>query len=231
MNNSLTILVLAGGKGLRLKPITESIPKPLVKINKKEILSYVIEHLIQYNFENFFILTGYKYKLIEKFIHKKFKKNSKIKTIFTGVNSDISKRIKKVLNKVSENVLICYGDTLADVNIKKLQKIQKLKKKTIISTFQYKSSFGIIELNDNNEILNYLEKPKLNLYINIGYILIKKDKLKKISKFKNFQNFLKYLVNKDKVFSNIHKGNHTTVNTINELEQAKKNLKKSKYYK
>ena len=60
------------------------------------------------------------------------------------------------------------------------------------------------------------------MYINIGYILIKKDKLKKYQSLKKFSEFLKYLVNKDKVFSNIHKGNHTTVNTINELEQAKK---------
>ena len=155
-------------------------------------MSYVLDHLIKYNFKNLFILTGYKHKLIDKFINKKYKKNSKIKSIFTGVNSDISKRIKKVFKKLSENILICYGDTLADVNLKKLIKLQKLKKnKTIISTFQYKSSFGIIELKHNNEILSYLEKPKLNIYINIGYILIKKRKLKYLFEYKKFREFFK----------------------------------------
>ena len=88
MSDDLTILVLAGGRGERLKPITKSLPKPLVKIHKKEILSYVLDHLIKYNFKNLFILTGYKHKLIDKFINKNIKK-IKIKSIFTGVNSDI----------------------------------------------------------------------------------------------------------------------------------------------
>ena len=77
MGDNLTILILAGGKGERLKPITKSTPKPLVKINKKEILSYVIEHLIKFNFKNLFVLTGYKHKLVDKFIKTKVTKKSK----------------------------------------------------------------------------------------------------------------------------------------------------------
>lgn len=226
MSKDLTILILAGGKGERLLPLTKSVPKPLIKIHKKEILSYVIDYLKRFRFLKILILTGYKSILINKFIKKKYKKSHKIKTFFTGVNSDIAERIKKVFNQTSDNILICYGDTLANVNINNLIKLQKkLKDKTIITTLQHKSSFGIIKLNKKKEIISYVEKPKLDLYINIGYILIKKDKLKKIFKFNNFQNFLHHLVKKDKVLSNIHKGNHTTVNTIYELDQAKKNLK------
>lgn len=226
MTNNLTIFILAGGKGERLRPITKSIPKPLIKINKKEILSYVIDHLNKFEFKDLYILTGYKHKLIDNFIKKKYKNNLKVKTIFTGVNSDISERIKKALKYASENILICYGDTLANVNLKKLKILQKkIKNKVIISTFQYKSSFGIIKQKKNNEILNYLEKPKLNLFINIGYMLFKKEKLKKLNNHNSFESFLKKIIEKEKVFSNIHKGKHITVNTVYELEQAKKDLK------
>ncbi len=227
MNKTLTILILAGGKGERLLPLTKSIPKPLIKINKKEILSYVVDDLIRFKFKKMIILTGYKYQLIEKFIKKKYKKFENISTFFTGTNSDIATRIKKIFNQTSDDILICYGDTLANVNLDNLLKLQKQKKnKTLITTIQHKSSFGIIKLRKNKEIISFLEKPKLNLFINIGYILIKKNKLKDIFKFKNFQNFLKYLIKNNKVFSNVHKGKHTTVNTIYELEQAKKNLSK-----
>lgn len=227
MNKTLTILILAGGKGERLLPLTKSIPKPLIKINKKEILSYVVDDLIRFKFKKIIILTGYKYQLIEKFIKKKYKKFENISTFFTGTNSDIATRIKKIFNQTSDDILICYGDTLANVNLDNLLKLQKQKKnKTLITTIQHKSSFGIIKLKKNKEIISFLEKPKLNLFINIGYILIKKNKLKDIFKFKNFQNFLKYLIKNNKVFSNVHKGKHTTVNTIYELEQAKKNLSK-----
>ncbi len=71
MNKTLTILVLAGGKGERLLPLTKSLPKPLIKINKKEILSYVIDDLVKFKFYRMIILTGYKYQLIENFIKKK----------------------------------------------------------------------------------------------------------------------------------------------------------------
>ena len=226
MTQNLTIFILAGGRGERLKPITKSIPKPLIKINKKEILTYVIDHLNKFDFKDLYILTGYKYNLIDNFIKKKYKKNLRVKTIFTGINSDISERIKKALKYASENILICYGDTMADIDLKKLKKLQKQKKdKIIISTFQYKSSFGIIKQKKNNEISNYLEKPKLDLFINIGYMLFKKEKLKKLDNHKSFESFLKNVIKKEKVFSNIHKGKHITVNTVYELEQAKKNLK------
>ena len=119
MNKSLTILVLAGGKGERLLPLTKSVPKPLIKIHKKEILSYVIDDLIKFNFKKTIILTGYKLKLIEKFIKKKDKRFKKIETFFSGTNSDIAARIKKVFKYTSDNILICYGDTLANVDIKK----------------------------------------------------------------------------------------------------------------
>ena len=94
MNKTLTILILAGGRGERLLPLTKSIPKPLIKINKKEILSYVVDDLIRFKFKKMIILTGYKFKLIEKFIKKKYKKYENINTFFTGTNSDIATRIK-----------------------------------------------------------------------------------------------------------------------------------------
>jgi len=226
MIKDLTILVLAGGKGERLLPLTKSLPKPLIKINKKEILSYVLESFLNFNFQKILVLTGYKSHLIDRFINLKYKKLN-IKTKFTGVNSDISARIEKTYNQLSNNILICYGDTLADVNFNKLIRFYIKKNfKTILTTYQHRSSFGIIKLNKNKIIESFLEKPKLDFYINIGYILIQKKVLKNIKRFKNFEGFLKYLIKKNKVFSYVHKGKHITVNTIYELEQAKKNLKK-----
>ena len=224
--SDLTILVLAGGRGERLLPLTKTLPKPLIKINNKEILSYLLDSFSNFHYKQVLILTGYKSKLIENFISLKYNKLN-IKTKFTGVKSDISTRIKKAYNQLSNNILICYGDTLADLDLNKLIKFYKKKKlKTILTTYQHKSSFGIIKLKKNKIVKSFIEKPKLDFYINIGYILIQKKYLKNIKNFKNFESFLKQLISKNKVFSFVHKGKHITVNTIYELEKAKKNLKK-----
>ena len=56
---NITVVILCGGEGLRLRPITKEIPKPLVNINNKPILSYIIEYLITSGFNNLIFATGY----------------------------------------------------------------------------------------------------------------------------------------------------------------------------
>ena len=82
---NLTILILCGGKGLRLRPVTKDTPKPLIKIKNKSILENIIDYFLKFKIDDFIIATGYKHRVIEKFIRKKYKK-LKIKSINTGVN-------------------------------------------------------------------------------------------------------------------------------------------------
>ena len=62
--NNLSIVILCGGKGLRLRPLTNDLPKPLIKINEKSILENIIQYFIKFKITNFIIATGYKNKLI-----------------------------------------------------------------------------------------------------------------------------------------------------------------------
>ena len=71
MFNYLDLVILAGGKGSRLKEITKNTPKPLIKINGIPFLQYLINHYSKYNFRNIYILAGYKGYKIKKQFHKK----------------------------------------------------------------------------------------------------------------------------------------------------------------
>ena len=62
-------IILCGGKGERLRPITNDIPKPLVKIYDKPILYYVISHLMQYGINRIHIASGYKSEIIKMMVH------------------------------------------------------------------------------------------------------------------------------------------------------------------
>ena len=70
---NLTILILCGGKGLRLRPVTKDIPKPLVKIKNKSILENIINYFLKFKINDFIIATGYKHKIIDNFIKKNIK--------------------------------------------------------------------------------------------------------------------------------------------------------------
>tara|TARA_Y200000002_G_scaffold115285_1_gene94363 strand:- start:1046 stop:1750 length:705 start_codon:yes stop_codon:yes gene_type:complete len=223
--NNLSVIILCGGMGKRLYPITKLKPKPLVKINKKEMLTYIIEHLKSYNLEDIVLATGYKHNSFIKFL-KKNKDLKKVRAINTGKNSDILKRIIKSSKETKKYILVCYGDTLADVDIDSL--IVFFKKnldKIILSSYNLKSQFGLMKIGKKGKVLSFEEKPNLGLYFNIGFFLFKKERIQFFNKFNTWKNFLEN--SKSKIFlrSFIHKGKHITVNTIHELEEAEKNLK------
>ena len=127
--NNLSVIILCGGKGERLRPLTRKTPKPLIKIGSKTILEHIINHLLKYNLKNISVATGYKYKLINTFLIKKFKSEKAIRTFNTGENTDILNRIKKIAQKSNKYLLICYGDTLADINLDRV--IKNFRKKKI----------------------------------------------------------------------------------------------------
>jgi len=222
----LTVIVLCGGQGQRLRPLTSDIPKPLIKIKSKALLEYIINHLLKFKIKNIVVASGYKNHLIKKFVSNKYK--NKIEVINTGVKTDIITRIKKITEKKEGDFLICYGDTLVDINIDKLAKFYLLNKnKIILSSYELKSSFGIVNTNKkNNTVLSFEEKPNLGVWFNIGYIIFSKKYFRMLSKFKRFELFLNFCAKKKLMKSFKHFGRHITINTITELENAKSQIKK-----
>ena len=119
IKDSLSVIILCGGEGQRLRPLTEKVPKPLIKIKNKAIIEYIINHFYKYKIKNIIITTGYKHKLLKQFIYKKYK-NSKIKVLDTGQKTEIIKRVSKISKQLSDNVILCYGYTLVDIDLNKL---------------------------------------------------------------------------------------------------------------
>jgi glucose-1-phosphate cytidylyltransferase len=222
----LSIVILCGGKGLRLRPLTKTQPKPLIKINDKSILENIIKHFLNYKIKNFIIATGYKNELIDEFIKKKFKKHN-IKTIYTGINSDIIVRLEKISKHSNNNFLVCYGDTMLDIDLNNYIKFYlENKKKILVASYQLKSSFGILDIKKNNEVVNFKEKPKLDIWFNIGYFMFSFDKFHYFKKFNQFKKLLKFLSKNKLMKAYKHTGKHITINTVSELEIAKQQIKK-----
>ncbi|MBC8302730.1 MAG: NTP transferase domain-containing protein [Pelagibacterales bacterium] len=219
IKDSLSVIILCGGEGQRLMPLTQKVPKPLIKIRNKAIIEYIISHFKKFKVSKIIIASGYKDKLIKNFFKKK---NRKIKIINTGLNTSIIGRIKKIENHLEENIILCYGDTLVDINLNKLINLYaKDRTKFLVSSYELKSSFGILSTNKKNFVTKFKEKPKLGVWFNVGYFLFSKSYFKDLKKFNKFENFLTYLVKKKNLKTFKHKGKHITINTISELEDAK----------
>lgn len=219
---NLTILILCGGKGLRLRPLTKDLPKPLIKVKNKTILENIIRYFLKFKINDFIIATGYKSKIIDKFIKNKFN-TPKIKTLYTGLNSDIVHRIHRVSKISKKYLLVCYGDTLIDIDIDKYIKFYLSNPINITATsFRLETGFGIFNIKKNNQIVDFKEKPLLDIWFNVGYFIFPHNKFRLFKKYKKFKDLIKFLSRNKLLSAYKHLGNHITINTLAELEKAKK---------
>ena len=182
-------VILCGGKGERLRPITNDIPKPLVIINDKPILHYVIQHLIKYNIRNIHIASGYKSNVIKKyFIENHYDADI---SIYDSGDVDIIKRIQDILVTVQKDALILYGDTISDVDIDELIfSHRKFSKEITMTVWPLKINYGLVEIGENEMVESFAEKPTLDKWINIGYFYINYQFVDMIFSHDSFESFL-----------------------------------------
>lgn len=198
-------VILAGGFGTRLSEVTSEIPKPMVMIGGKPIIWHIMKFLSCYKIKEFIICCGYKKEIIfdyfnNYFLHncnltinlsnnfKSYSKNSKIEDwkvhlIDTGLGTQTGGRIKKIQNLIDrdENFILTYGDSLSNVNIKKLFNFHKRQKKYATVTAVYPPPrYGSIKLN-GKKILSFSEKKKASEgFINGGYFILNSNIFKLI---------------------------------------------------
>ena len=97
----MKVVILAGGLGTRISEYTKTIPKPMIKVNKKPIIVYIMEHYASYGFTDFVIALGYKGSVIKKYF-KNHKFGWNIDLVDTGLKTMTGGRIKR-LKKLSCN--------------------------------------------------------------------------------------------------------------------------------
>ena len=149
-------IILAGGRGERLRPITDKIPKPLIPINKMPLIERTIKYLKKYGINEIIISSGYKSKLIEKFLMEK--KNFGCEIIISVEKTPLGTggAIKKALQHVDEDsFLVLNGDIITNIDLKKI-----LKKPNTIAANELKTKFGTMDIK-NNKILRFSEKKEV----------------------------------------------------------------------
>ncbi|MBW2981164.1 glucose-1-phosphate cytidylyltransferase [Candidatus Woesearchaeota archaeon] len=216
-------LVLCGGKGTRLRPVTEKIPKPMVCLKDKPIIDHIISYFIKYGFNEFVLAIGYKGDIIKNYF-KKNKGKAKIELSDSG-DCSIMRRIINAKDVLGDRFIVIYGDTIADVDIKKLLKFHESKNGLVtITTSRMKSPFGIVESSEDGTINDFKEKPMLNHWINIGFMVFEQEALEFFNKSDDLISFLKKLIKEGKLYEYKHKGKHITINTHKEKEESEEKI-------
>ena len=159
------LVILVGGKGKRLGKLTKTIPKPLIKINKKPFLDILLSKLISYEFSTIYLLCSFKKKLFFTKYHRTILHKSRIICIDEGKQKDTGGALYKIRNKIKDNFFLINGDSFLDIDF------------NLISKISLNRAIGTIVTTNNQ---NYKKNNKINnLKIdNQGFIELSNNKTK-----------------------------------------------------
>lgn len=180
-------VLMAGGKGERLRPLTEKIPKPLVPIGNKAIIDYNIERLISYGVKSIYVTVNYLKEQLEEHFSQP-KQGLKIECVreprYLGTMGGIQ-FVKEFNNDI---ILVMNSDLFTNIDYEDfyLHFIEHNADMSVAAVpYSISIPYGIFDL-DGRDIKGISEKPIYNYYANAGIYLIRKSVLKYISKDKFF---------------------------------------------
>lgn len=163
-------IILAGGRGKRLRPITDYVPKSLVPLKNIPIIDWQIKYLKKFNVDEIIICTGYKTEMIQHFLH--MKDNFGIKLRFSvektplGTGGAIKKAGKMIKDK---SFFVLNGDVITDIDLNEL-----LKKPNCIAAIELRTKFGIMETT-NDKVTRFREKKEVSdVWMNAGIYHLQK---------------------------------------------------------
>jgi mannose-1-phosphate guanylyltransferase len=168
-------IILAGGRGKRLRPVTDYVPKPLVPINNIPIIEWQIKYLKKFGVNEVVICTGYKQEMIENYLSMK-KTGMRIKFSVEKSPLGTGGAIKKAGKMIQdESFFVMNGDIITNINLKKLSA-----KQNSIASVELRTKFGILET-DDDKITRFKEKKEISdLWMNAGIYHIQKDMLRNL---------------------------------------------------
>ncbi len=168
-------IILAGGRGKRLRPITDYVPKPLVPINNVPIIEWQIKYLKKHGITEVIVCTGYKKDMIENYLSMKelgMRVKFSVEKSPLGTGGAIKKAGKMIKDS---SFFVINGDIITDIDLKKIQT-----KQNSIASVELRTKYGILET-DDDRVTKFKEKKEIpNLWMNAGIYFLDKNILKSL---------------------------------------------------
>lgn len=195
-------IILAGGKGTRLRPYTVVLPKPLMPIGEYPILEVVVRQLVRYGFKRITMAINHQAELIKAF----FGDGSK-----WGTSIDYSLEDRplgtmgplRLIPDLPEHFLVMNGDILTDLDLAGFFE-QHVSDKNLFTVSSYKRQqvidYGVIETDAMQRLVGFSEKPKIDYEVSMGIYMVNVNVLKYIPDNQpyGFDNLMLDLIKADK---------------------------------
>lgn len=180
-------VIMAGGKGVRLKPYTNDTPKPMLELAGKPILAHNIDRLLSYGIKNIYISVNHLKEQIISYVQKNYS-GANIKFVEETEPLGTIGSIKLVNDWENNDILVMNADVLTNIDFYDFfVNYKNFKDNMSIATFNIRINipYGILDTTDK-KINSLIEKPSFTYYSNAGIYLLNKDMLKYIPNNEKF---------------------------------------------
>lgn len=176
------VVIMAGGKGTRLRPYTDILPKPLMPIGNKTVTERIIDSFMKNGCTRYYMIVNYKKEFIKTYFQYGKKEYS-----LTFVDEDEYRGtgggLELVKDLINETFIVTNCDILIEDEYKKYLQEHR-DKKNIVTVVAVKKnmqlSYGIMNVDENGELIAMEEKPKYSFLTNTGFYIIEPEFLKSI---------------------------------------------------
>ena len=182
---NISTLIMAGGKGTRLKPFTNYFPKPLTPVEDKTATEYIINSFSNYGVKKFYISLNYKKNLIKSYLRE-----NKIENLHFLEEKKVlgtAGALSMLKGRIKNDFFVINCDTIVSINLEKFYDYHKknnYKISLVAATKNFQLSYGSCEINRNGQLKKILEKPKTNYLVNVGLYLFKPEIINLVAKNK-----------------------------------------------
>lgn len=204
-------IILAGGKGTRLKPYTVVLPKPLVPVGDYPILEIIIRQLCLHGFDHITLTVNHQAEIIMAFFGDGSKWNIKIDYSFENIPLSTMGPLT-LIKDLPENFLVMNGDILTDLNFNNFYTTHCINKELFSISGYHRtqiSEYGVLDVDQQNNLTGFREKPSYNYTVSMGIYMVNKKILDYIplNKAYGFDHLMYDLLKaKQKVIVNLYNG-------------------------
>lgn len=174
------VVLMAGGLGTRLKPLTDDCPKPMVKVGDKPVLETILTTFIEQGFKNFFIAVNHMAKKIQDHFGEGSKWNVKINYLVENKKMGTAGALSLLPENLIKPILVMNGDLLTNVNYKQLIDFHHENEAAAtmcVREYGFQIPYGVVKIN-NNLIKEIDEKPVQRFFVNAGIYVLEPKTLK-----------------------------------------------------
>lgn len=176
------VVIMAGGKGKRLLPLTEQCPKPLLNVCEKPILESILESFMYYGFWNIAISVNYKAQMIKEYFVDGSRWNAQIRYIDESEPLGTAGALSLLSERPSQPFFVINGDLLTNVNFTSLLDFHIEHESTAtmcVRKYEMEVPYGVVTMNDCR-VMDIIEKPVERYFVNAGIYVLSPDCLDSI---------------------------------------------------